>query len=105
MAQQVTLIFREPDGTELPVQAKVGQSVMESAVMANVPGVEGECGGCLTCATCHVFAPEGLGEPGDDEDAMLEETEVPRRPESRLSCQITVTAEMDGAIFGVPGRN
>lgn len=103
MAQQLTLIFRKPDGTDLPVEASVGQSVMESAVMAGVPGIEGECGGCLSCATCHVYAPEGLTGAGDDEDAMLEETETPRRPESRLSCQIRVTADMDGAVFGIPG--
>lgn len=103
MASPVTLIFREPDGKEFTVEATPGQSVMEAAVMNGVPGIDGECGGCLSCATCHVFAPEGLGTPDADEDAMLDCTEVPRGPRSRLSCQIPVTADLGGAVFDIPG--
>ncbi|KFI24916.1 2Fe-2S iron-sulfur cluster-binding family protein [Paenirhodobacter enshiensis] len=102
MPDPITLIFRTAAGTETRVPATPGQSVMEAAVMNGVAGIEGECGGCLSCATCHVFAPEGLGTPGPDEDAMLDCTEVERGPRSRLSCQIAVTAAMDGAVFDIP---
>lgn len=105
MTSAVTLIFRKPDGAEIAVGAVPGQSVMEAAVMSAVPGIEGECGGCLSCATCHVFAPEGLNSPADDnEDAMLDATEVPRGPDSRLSCQIVVAPGMDGQVFLIPGH-
>lgn len=103
MSSPVTLIFRNAGGTDISVAATPGTSVMEAAVMANVPGIEGECGGSLSCATCHVYAPAALaGAAEDDEDAMLDEAEAPRRPESRLCCQITVTPDLDGAIFTVP---
>ena len=72
----------------------------------NVPHIEGECGGCLSCATCHVFVdPEWLartGEVDDIEDTMLEMTDVEREDNSRLSCQIIASPELDGLILYVP---
>ncbi len=72
---------------------------MEAAVDNSVPGIIAECGGACACATCHVYVDEqwkGRLAPMDDmEDAMLESA-VERRPNSRLSCQIEITPELDG---------
>ncbi|WP_066709525.1 2Fe-2S iron-sulfur cluster-binding protein [Celeribacter ethanolicus] len=98
----VPLIFRQSDGSETPVEVQPGRTVMEAAVMAGIPGIEGECGGSLSCATCHVYAPEGFEAPGDYEADMLDFAESPRRETSRLSCQIKVTPELAGTVFEVP---
>jgi 2Fe-2S ferredoxin len=102
MSETIKIQFRSADDTTHDVEATIGKSVMEAAVMANVPGIEAECGGCCSCATCHVFSLTQWGEPDEDEDAMLDETASPRRDQSRLSCQIIVRAEMDGAVFVLP---
>jgi 2Fe-2S ferredoxin len=102
----VTLTFRSPDGTTTAVTAPVGQSVMQAALFNNVDGIEAECGGSCMCATCHVYlsdpALEVVAALSEEEDAMLEETAAQRKPESRLSCQLVITPELDGMIFDVP---
>lgn len=79
---------------------------MEAAVAANVPGIEADCGGLMTCATCHVLVREPfaarLPPPGPDELAMLEFTASPRHPNSRLSCQIELTEALDGLTVDLP---
>lgn len=79
---------------------------MEAAVAANVPGIEADCGGLMTCATCHVMVREPfaarLPPPEPDELAMLEFTAVPRQPNSRLSCQIELTEALDGLTVDLP---
>ena len=74
------------------IQCKTGQSLMQAAVAANVDGIEAECGGVLTCSTCHVYVREPhagqLPPPSADELGMLEFTASPRKRNSRLSCQI-----------------
>jgi 2Fe-2S ferredoxin len=102
MSNSVTLTFRETNSDLTHVAAQIGQSVMEAAIMGNVSGIEAECGGSLSCATCHVFAPDELVGPGDMEDAMLDDTATGRRACSRLSCQLVVAPEMDGLMFDVP---
>jgi 2Fe-2S ferredoxin len=95
-----------PDGRSITADVKPGQSLMEAAVANSVPYVLGECGGSLSCATCHVqIAPEWVGKTGtptDFEDAMLDATEAPRTENSRLSCQIRMVAELDGIQIFVP---
>ncbi len=94
------------DGSEISVDVKDGLNLMEAATANNVPHIEGECGGCLSCATCHVFVDEAwlakTGEVDDIEDTMLEMTDVEREPNSRLSCQIIASPELDGLILRVP---
>ena len=94
------VIYHSPDGTSHTVDARVGASVMETAVKHGVPGIVAECGGALSCATCHVFvAPAWIDRTGvaeDFEDEMLDDAQTPRRAESRLSCQIRLTDEFDG---------
>ena len=80
--------------------------MMEAAVANNVPRVIGECGGSLSCATCHVYVDDTwaakTGTAGEFEDAMLDVAEAERRGTSRLSCQIRMSAELDGLVLHVP---
>lgn len=95
-----------PDGREISANATEGHNLMEAAVANNVPGVIGECGGCLSCATCHVYVDPAwvakTGKPDDMENDMLEITAAERKETSRLSCQIKATAGLDGLILRVP---
>ena len=94
------------DGREISADIKPGLNLMEAAVAANVPGVIGECGGSLSCATCHVVVNDAwVGVTGDAspfEDAMLDATEADRTDQSRLSCQITMSDALDGIVLHVP---
>ncbi|WP_009478417.1 2Fe-2S iron-sulfur cluster-binding protein [Rhodococcus sp. JVH1] len=98
--------FRHSNGTEDVIDATPGTSLMQNAMLSDVPGIVAECGGSMMCATCHVFVKEDwleqVGEPGDLEQEMLESTTEPRQPSSRLSCQITVAEDMDGLIVETP---
>jgi ferredoxin, 2Fe-2S len=83
-------VFIQTDGSETTVDAARGESVMRAAVRSNVDGILAECGGSLTCSTCHVYVDEGwlarLEPIEQDEAEMLEYTAAERRPNSRLSC-------------------
>lgn len=87
-----TVHFTDYAGTTRTVEATTGDSVMETAVRNGVEGIVGECGGSLSCATCHVFvaaADQQSLEPMEEmEDEMLYGTAVDREDTSRLSCQI-----------------
>lgn len=98
--------WKLPDGGEITADVEHGQSLMLAAQANDVPYVLGECGGCLSCATCHVVVPDDwqdrVGPPEDMEDAMLDITAAPRTPQSRLSCQIEARPELDGLVLIVP---
>jgi ferredoxin, 2Fe-2S len=102
----ITLHFTAADGNTRTIAGKPGQSLMQAAEKASLPGIAADCGGSLTCATCHVkVAPEWaarLPPPGNDEQAMLEFTACPREDSSRLSCQIQLTPELDGLVVHLP---
>jgi ferredoxin, 2Fe-2S len=87
------------------VEIPVGWSLMEGAVKANVPGIDADCGGACACATCHVYVDPvwqaALPPKSDMEDTMLDFAPV-TAPNSRLSCQIKVTPQMDGLILRLP---
>ena len=95
-----------PDGTEVTAEVEEGLNLMRAAVENNVDGVIGECGGNLSCATCHVFVDQAwigkTGEVDDFEDAMLDVAEAERQPNSRLSCQIEMSGALDGIRLIVP---
>jgi ferredoxin, 2Fe-2S len=97
--------FIQPDGTSSDVQALSGDSIMETAIDNDVDGIVAECGGACSCATCHVYVEdEWLGklpQPDALEDGMLD-CVIDRRPNSRLSCQIRVSDEIDGITVHVP---
>ncbi|MFL6694145.1 MAG: 2Fe-2S iron-sulfur cluster-binding protein [Ramlibacter sp.] len=95
------------DGADsLHLAAKPGISLMEAAVAANVHGIEAECGGMLTCATCHVYVREPhaglLPAVRPDEEGMLAFTASARQANSRLSCQIVLTPALDGLTVDLP---
>lgn len=94
------------DGGETTLHVKAAGSLMEAAVADNVDGIAADCGGMLTCATCHVYVREPfagqLAPPAGDERAMLEFTAAQRRPNSRLSCQIALTEALDGLTVDLP---
>jgi 2Fe-2S ferredoxin len=96
-----------PDGNTITADVREGQNLMEAAVANNVPRVIGECGGSLSCATCHVYvSPDWAaktGTAGEFEDAMLDVAEAERQATSRLSCQIKMSPELDGITLIVPG--
>jgi len=93
------ITFADCTGQITIVDATPGDSVMETAVRNGVPGIVAECGGSLSCATCHVFVePDdfaALPPMEDMEDEMLHGTAVERRETSRLSCQIRVSDDTD----------
>jgi 2Fe-2S ferredoxin len=94
------------DGRSISAEVAAGHNLMEAAVANSVPNVIGECGGCLSCATCHVYVDTAwhakTGAPGDMEGEMLEITTAERKDTSRLSCQIKASDELDGLILHVP---
>ncbi|MCW5634197.1 MAG: 2Fe-2S iron-sulfur cluster binding domain-containing protein [Rubrivivax sp.] len=98
--------FIADDGQRRTVEAVEGKSVMWAAVENGVEGILADCGGCMTCATCHVIVPEDWRErlppPTSDEDAMLDMTAAPREPGSRLSCQLVVTPQLHGLTLKLP---
>jgi 2Fe-2S ferredoxin len=91
--------YVEPDGTVREIEARSGATVMETAVDNDVQGIVAECGGACSCATCHVYVDEEwldkLPPPDAQEDGMLD-CVLDRRPNSRLSCQIELSEELDG---------
>ena len=98
--------YIEHNGTKHDVILAVGETVMRGALSRSVPGIDGDCGGECGCGTCHVYVEEDqLGRTptqSDDEKAMLEFTASERRPNSRLSCQLVVTPELDGLVVYLP---
>src|SRR5712692_1018493 len=93
-------------GKETTLDIAVGTSVMQAAVLHGLDGIVAECGGSCMCATCHVYVREDqlskLPEMELGEDAMLDGTASPRRPNSRLSCQLVMTPPMDGLVVETP---
>jgi ferredoxin, 2Fe-2S len=101
------ITFIDSTGTARTVEGEIGSTVMETAIKNGVPEIEAECGGACACSTCHLYIGEGwmekVGEPSPMEADMLDFAfEV--KPNSRLSCQIKVTEELDGLVATTPSR-
>ena len=101
----IDIVFIDHDGAERKVEARPGSTVMEAAVTNGVPGIDADCGGSCSCATCHVFVHEDwiekVGEMNPTEEAMLSRN-PDRKINSRLSCQIPVSEELNGLIVTTP---
>ena len=101
------ITFIQPDGTRQEVVAEPGMTVMEAARKELVPGIEAECGGACSCATCHVYVDgawrDKVGPPSQMEEDMLDFA-FDVRASSRLSCQIKVGEELDGLVVSVPEK-
>jgi 2Fe-2S ferredoxin len=100
---QITWILK--NGERISAEVKDGTNLMTAAVFSNVPGVVGECGGCLSCATCHVVVDDEwrdiVGAAEGSEDDMLDITEAGKMDGSRLSCQVVCRPEFDGLVVRV----
>ncbi len=99
------VIFVDHEGTRREVEAKKGSTVMEAAVQNMIPGIDADCGGACACATCHVYVDEAwmgkLKDKDDMEDSMLDFAEDVQ-DNSRLSCQIQMSDDLDGITVTTP---
>ncbi len=106
--QAIDVHLQAADGAATLLRAEPGQSLMRAAVAAGVAGIAADCGGVLSCATCHVIvAPDWaatLPPPAADEAAMLEMTAAVREATSRLACQILLQPALDGLRVRLPDR-
>ena len=101
------ITYIEHNGTSHTVEVKNGLSVMEGAVQNNIPGIDADCGGSMACATCHDYVKEEwfdkVNIKSEGEDDMLDQAYEPNK-QSRLSCQISVTDDIDGLIVNLPEK-
>ena len=101
------IFYIEHGGKTHNVDVQNGLTVMEGAVQNNIPGIDADCGGSMACATCHVYVKEEwfnkLPKKEDGEEDMLDMAFEPSQF-SRLSCQLTVTDELDGLIVQLPSK-
>ena len=102
---KITYITHDSKTHEIDVQN--GLTVMEGAVQNDIPGIDADCGGGMACATCHVYVKEDwfnkISSKTEGEDDMLDQAYDPK-PSSRLSCQITVSDDLDGLIINLPEK-
>src|SRR6202161_3800290 len=103
----VKITFTDVQATARTVEGEPGSTVMETAIKHGVPGIEAECGGACACATCHVYVDEAwrdkTGPPSPMEEDMLD-SGYDVRANSRLSCQIKFTEELDGLVVTTPEK-
>ena len=103
-----TVTFIHPDNRSERIDAVVGDSVMQVATGHGVDEIVAECGGNAMCATCHVYVDDGwiarLAPMSEEEDELLHGVAAERLINSRLSCQIKITPELDGLVVRLPDR-
>ena len=101
------ITYIEHNGKSHEIEVANGLSVMEGAVQNNIPGIDADCGGSMACATCHVYVKEEwfsrLPKKEDGEEDMLDMAFEPKK-NSRLSCQILVSEEIDGLVVTTPEK-
>ena len=101
------ITYIESSGKSHTVDVKNGLTVMEGAIQNDIPGIDADCGGGMSCATCHVYVKENwfdkLPKKEDGEDDMLDMAFEPNKF-SRLSCQIIISDELKGLVVNVPAK-
>ena len=101
------ITYKDKDGVSKTIEVENGLSVMEGAIQNDIPGIDADCGGAMACATCHVYVEEKwldkLPKPEEGETDMIDMAFEPKK-NSRLSCQITVTDDLDGLIVTTPEK-
>ena len=101
------ITYIEHNGTNHTVDVQNGLTVMEGAVQNNIPGIDADCGGSMACATCHVYVKEDwfdkINKKNEGEDDMLDQAYEPKK-NSRLSCQIIVSDELEGLTVSTPEK-
>ena len=99
------VIYIHSNGERHEVEVPVGQNLMIAATGHDIDGIVGDCGGAMSCATCHVMVEEPfaalLPAPDDTESQMLDFTAAPRAANSRLACQIVMSPALDGIAVHV----
>ena len=101
------ITYVEHNGKEHTIDVQNGLTVMEGAVQNDIPGIDADCGGSMACATCHVYVKDDwydkLDEKSEGEDDMIDQAYEPKK-NSRLSCQISVSDEIDGLTVITPAK-
>ena len=101
------ITYIEPSGNKKTIEVEKGLSVMEGAVQNNIPGIDADCGGGMACATCHVYVKEEwfnkLPKAEDGEQDMIDMAFEPKK-NSRLSCQLIVSEELEGLVVTTPSK-
>ena len=101
------ITYIEHNGKSHTIDVSNGLSVMEGAVQNNIPGIDADCGGGMACATCHVYVKEEwfnkIPPKNEGEDDMLDQAYKPQK-NSRLSCQIEVSDNLDGLEVNLPEK-
>ena len=102
-----SVTYVQHDGSSQVIEVATHENVMRGALNHDLPGIIGECGGGLACATCHCYVDpawtEQVGGPSSQDEAdMLESTAAEVTPASRLSCQIVMSPALDGLIVHLP---
>ena len=101
------ITYIDSTGNQKTIDVANGLSVMEGAVQNNIPGIDADCGGGMACATCHVYVKEEwfnkLSKIEDGEQDMLDMAFEPKK-NSRLSCQLIVSDELDGLVVTTPSK-
>ena len=101
------ITYIEHNGTNHTIDVQNGLTVMEGAVQNNIPGIDADCGGSMACATCHVYVKEEwfnkLPKKEDGEEDMLDMAFEPKK-NSRLSCQLMVSDQLDGLVVNLPEK-
>ncbi|MBB4614265.1 2Fe-2S iron-sulfur cluster-binding protein [Novosphingobium taihuense] len=105
-SEKIKFTFLSADGTRQQVVGAAGETVMEVAYANGIEGITAECGGSMSCGTCHVYLDETTfaqaEAPSENEVDMLDIVSSERRPTSRLSCQIKLSAALSGAEVTIP---
>ena len=101
------ITYIEFNGKSHTIEVANGLTVMEGAIQNNLPGIDADCGGSMACATCHVYVKEEwfdkLIKKEDGEEDMLDMANEPNKF-SRLSCQLTVSEELEGLVVKLPEK-
>ena len=101
------ITYIEHDGKTHTIEVASGLSVMEGAVQNNIPGIDADCGGSMACATCHVYVKDDWFDKiplkEDGEEDMLDMAFEPKK-NSRLSCQLMVSDQIDGLVVNLPEK-
>ena len=101
------IIYKDNHGNSKTIEVDNGLTVMEGAIQNDIPGIDADCGGSMACATCHVYVEETwfdkLPKAEDAETDMIDMSYEPKK-NSRLSCQLIVSNELDGLIVSIPSK-
>ena len=101
------ITYIESNGKSHTIEVAKGLSVMEGAIQNNIPGIDADCGGGMACATCHVYVKEEwfdkIPKKEEGEEDMIDMAHEPNEF-SRLSCQISVSEELDGLVVNLPEK-